>query len=133
MLKYLLDTNICIYAIKRKPVQVRRALNAHRGQIAISAITLMELFYDAEKSSSPRGNLEVIEGFAARVTVLAYDSAAASCTAQLRAEQAAAGTQIGAYDQMIAGHARSQGLTVVTNNLSEYARVPGLVLEDWSS
>jgi tRNA(fMet)-specific endonuclease VapC len=133
MLKYLLDTNICIYAIKRKPVQVRRALNAHRGQVAISAVTLMELFYGAEKSSSPRGNLEVIESFAARLTVLAYDNAAASCTAQLRAEQAAAGTQIGAYDQMIAGHARSQGLTVVTNNLREYARVPGLVLEDWSS
>lgn len=133
MLRYLLDTNICIYAIKRKPVAVRRALNVHRGQVAISTITLMELLYGAEKSSSPRRNFEVIEGFAARLSVLPYDVPASSCTAQVRAEQASTGTQIGAYDQMIAGHARSRGLTLVTNNLREYARVSGLILEDWSS
>ncbi|MBF8224007.1 type II toxin-antitoxin system tRNA(fMet)-specific endonuclease VapC [Halomonas sp. 328] len=131
MLKYLLDTNICIYTIKNKPPAVREAFHRHHGQLAISTITLMELIYGAEKSSAPERNLAVVEGFAARLEVLNYDADAAAHSGQVRAELARAGTPIGPYDQMIAGHARSLGLIVVTNNLKEFERVPGLRIEDW--
>lgn len=131
MLKYMLDTNICIYTIKSKPQQVRDAFNRHHGQLAISTVTLMELVYCAEKSAAPARNLAVVEGFAARLEVLDYDQSGAAHTAQLRAELAKAGTPIGPYDQMIAGHARALGLVLVTNNLREFQRVPGLRVEDW--
>ncbi|MFV3404512.1 MULTISPECIES: type II toxin-antitoxin system tRNA(fMet)-specific endonuclease VapC [Pseudomonas] len=133
MLRYMLDTNICIFTIKNKPQQVRDAFNRHHGQLAISTITLMELVYGAEKSAAPERNLAVIEGFAARLEVLDYDQTGAAHTAQLRAELAKAGTPIGPYDQMIAGHARARGLVLVTNNLREFQRVPGLRVEDWLS
>jgi tRNA(fMet)-specific endonuclease VapC len=133
MLKYLLDTNICIYTIKNKPAEVRDAFNRHYGQLCISAVTLMELIYGAEKSAFPERNLAVVEGFAARLDVLAYDTQAAAHSGQLRAELARAGCVIGPYDQMIAGHARSQGLILVTNNLGEFERVPGLRLENWAA
>jgi len=91
----------------------------------------MELIYGAEKSALPEKNLAVVEGFTARLDVLDYDALAAEHTGQLRAELAKAGTPIGPYDQMIAGHARSRGLIVVTNNVREFQRVPGLRIEDW--
>ena len=131
MLKYMLDTNICIFTIKNKPHEVREAFNRYQGQLCISAITLMELIYGAEKSAAPEKNLAVVESFAARLDVLNYDQEAAAHSGQLRAELAKNGKPIGPYDQMIAGHARSQGLIVVTNNLREFERVPGLRFEDW--
>jgi len=131
MLKYMLDTNICIFTIKNKPEQVRQTFNRHQGQLCISSITLMELIYGAEKSAVPEKNLTIVEGFTARLEVLDYDPLAASHTGQLRAELAKAGTPIGPYDQMIAGHARSQGFILVTNNIREFERVPGLRIEDW--
>jgi len=133
MLKYMLDTNICIFTIKNKPQQVRDALNRHHGQLCISSVSLMELIYGAEKSVNPERNLVVVEGFAARLEVLSYDELAASHTGQLRAELAQNGTPIGPYDQMIAGHARSRGLITVTNNRREFDRVPGLRVEDWTA
>ncbi|WP_152221355.1 tRNA(fMet)-specific endonuclease VapC [Pseudomonas sp. SCB32] len=133
MLKYLLDTNICIFTIKNKPQAVRDAFNRHHGQLCISSVTLMELIYGAEKSAAPERNLAVVEGFAARLDVLPYDASAAAHTGQLRTELARAGTPIGPYDQMIAGHARSLGLILVSNDLREFERVPGLRLEDWAS
>ncbi len=131
MLKFMLDTNICIFTIKNRPEAVRMAFMAHHGQLCISTVTLMELVYGAEKSSSPQRNLAVVEGFAARLEVLNYDQDAAIHTGQLRAELALLGKPIGPYDQMIAGHARSQGLILVTNNTREFERVPGLRIEDW--
>ena len=131
MLKFMLDTNICIFTIKNRPEHVREAFNAHHGQLCISTVTLMELVFGAEKSSNPQRNLAVVEGFAARLDVLKYDWEAAANTGQLRAELAKLGTPIGPYDQMIAGHARSQGLILVTNNTREFERVPGLRIEDW--
>lgn len=131
MLKFMLDTNICIYTIKRKPAEVREAFNLHQTQLGISTVTLMELIYGAEKSAYPQKNLRVVEGFAGRLEVLDYDQAAAAHSGQLRAELAKAGKTIGAYDQMIAGHARSRGLILVSNNLAEFERVPGLRLENW--
>lgn len=133
MLKFMLDTNICIFTIKNRPQSVREAFTRHHGQMCISTITLMELIYGAEKSSDPGRNLLSIEGFAARLEVLNYDKEAAAHTGQLRAELARIGKPIGPYDQMIAGHARSQGLILVTNNRREFDRVPGLRIEDWVS
>lgn len=132
MLKYMLDTNICIYTIKNKPPTVRALFNRSEGQLCISTVTLMELIYGAEKSAAPERNLTVIEGFAARLDVLPYDHSAASHSGQLRAELAVAGNPIGPYDQMIAGHARSVGLILVTNNRREFDRVAGLRMEDWT-
>jgi tRNA(fMet)-specific endonuclease VapC len=131
MLKYMLDTNIVIYTMKNRPQTVREAFQRHYGQMCISSVTYMELVYGAERSSNPERNLNEIEGFAARLEVLPYDNGAAVHTGQVRAELAARGTPIGPYDQMIAGHARSMGLVVVTNNSKEFSRVDGLRLENW--
>lgn len=131
MLKYMLDTNICIYTIKNKPEAVREAFNQHHGRMCISSVTLMELIYGAEKSANPEKNLRVVEGFAARLEMISYGSDAASHTGQIRAELAKQGTPVGPYDSMIAAHARSLGLILVTNNSREFIRISGLRLEDW--
>lgn len=133
MLKYMLDTNICIFTVKNRPDHLREVFNRHHGQMCISAVSLMELIYGAEKSASPERNLAVVEGFAARLDVLPYDEIAAGHTGQLQAELAKSGTPIGPYDQMIAGHARSRGLIIVTNNRREFDRFPGLRVEDWAT
>ncbi|MDM4771580.1 tRNA(fMet)-specific endonuclease VapC [Solimonas sp. SE-A11] len=131
MLRYMLDTNLCIATIREKPVAVRAAFNLHHSQMCISSVTVMELLYGVELSAQSQRNLAQVEGFIARLDVLDYDPAAAAHTAQIRAELKKAGTQIGPYDQMIAGHARSRGLVVVTNNTKEFQRVAGLRFEDW--
>jgi tRNA(fMet)-specific endonuclease VapC len=131
MLKYMLDTNMCIFTIKNKPQAVRISFNLHQGQMAISSVTLMELVCGAEKSARPEENLNVVEGFAARMDILPFDRDAAIHTGQLRAELAKMGSPVGPYDGLIAGHARSRGLIVVTNNRKEFSRVPGLRSEDW--
>jgi tRNA(fMet)-specific endonuclease VapC len=133
MYKYMLDTNICIYTIKNRPDDVRAAFVRHQDQLCISTVTAMELIYGAEKSAAPEKNLAVIEGFFARLAVKDYDLHAAAHTGQMRAELQKLGTPIGPYDQMIAGHARSLGLIVVTNNEREFARVDGLRTENWAS
>jgi tRNA(fMet)-specific endonuclease VapC len=131
MLRYMLDTNLCIATIRDKPGVVRAAFNRHHRQMCISSVTVMELLYGVELSAQQQRNLSDVEGFIARLEVLDYDTVAAAHTAQIRAELRKAGTQIGPYDQMIAGHARSRGLVVVTNNMKEFQRVAGLRVEDW--
>ena len=130
MYKYMLDTNICIYTSKNQPPEVREAFIRHQDQLCVSTVTAMELIFGAEKSGSPEKNLAVIEAFLARLAVLDYDLHAAEHTGQLRAELQKRGKPIGPYDQMIAGHARSLGLIVVTNNESEFDRVSGLRVEN---
>lgn len=132
MLRYLLDTNICIFTIKNRPAVVRERFKRFADQLCISTVTWMELVYGAERSAHPEHNLRIAESLAARLSVLDYDAEAASHTGQIRAQLASEGTPIGPYDQMISGHARSRGLVVVTNNTREFDRVPGLQLEDWS-
>lgn len=131
MLKYMLDTNMMIYTIKNRPEKVREAFTLHEGQTCISSVTLGELIYGAEKSSQVERNLSVIEGLAARLDVMPFDEKAAAHFGQLRAELAKAGKSIGPYDLMIAGHARALGLVLITNNLKEFERVPGLRLDNW--
>lgn len=120
-----------VYTIKNRPQQVRELFNRHSGHLCISAVTLGELIYGAEKSSQPERNLNDIEGLTARLDVLPFAETAASHFGQIRAELAKIGQPIGSYDLMIAGHARSLGLILVTNNLREFQRVPGLRLENW--
>ena len=131
MLRYLLDTNLCIRVIRDRPVGLRPRFNLDASSLCISDVILYELLYGAEKSARSAENRQAVERFADRVTVLPYDSAAAAHTANIRANLERLGLVIGAYDLMIAGHARSQGLVVVTGNLREFVRVEGLRCEDW--
>ncbi|MFV1977608.1 MAG: tRNA(fMet)-specific endonuclease VapC [Candidatus Scalindua sp.] len=131
MLKYMLDTNIVIYTIKNRPSEVREAFKRHEGQMCISSVTLGELIYGAEKSSMPEKNIKVIEGMIARLDVLSFNHQDSTHFGQLRAELEAIGKPIGPYDCMIAGHARSEGLILVTNNTKEFSRVPGLRVDNW--
>ena len=131
MLAYMLDTNICIYVMKTYPPAVREKFNALAEQLCISSITLGELHYGAEKSARRAANLTAIEHFAARLEVLWFGEKAAAHYGQLRAELERAGTPCGPHDMQIGGHARSEGLTVITNNLREFIRMPGLRSENW--
>ena len=129
MIKYMIDTDMSIYTIKRKPHEVRRMFNINAGLMAISTITLGELLFGAENSRNRVKNLSLVNGFANRLEILDYDQAAAAQFGQLRCELK--GNEIGAYDTMIAAHARSRGLVLVTNNLKEFERVDGLRIESW--
>jgi tRNA(fMet)-specific endonuclease VapC len=131
MLKYLLDTNIVIYVIKRKPQEVLKVFNKNANRMAISAITLAELICGAEKSKQVEENLNVIEDFISHLEVLTYDITATQHYGQIKAFLERAGKPIGVNDIHIAAHARSHGLTLVTNNMSEFKRVPNLALENW--
>jgi len=132
MLKYLLDTNIVIYTLKNRPPQVRDRFTANDGHMAISSVTLGELIFGAERSSQALADLRVIESLLAKIEVLPFEKPAAYHFGQIRAELMSAGRPIGPYDMMIAGHARSSGLILVTNNLREFERVPGIRLENWA-
>ncbi|NOX08765.1 MAG: tRNA(fMet)-specific endonuclease VapC [Gammaproteobacteria bacterium] len=132
MLKYMLDTNIVIYTIKNRPEQVRDAFKQHENQMCISAVTRGELIFGAERSSQTERNLADIEGLIARLEVVPFEEHASEHFGQLRAELYRTGQPIGPYDMMIAGHARAMGLILVTNNMKEFERVPGLRLENWA-
>jgi len=131
MLKYLLDTNIAIYVIKRRPVEVLGVFNQNAGRMALSAITLSELYHGAEKSAKVAQNLAVVEEFASLLQVLPYTAKASLHYGAIRTALEKAGRPIGVNDLHIAAHARSEGLTLVTNNVGEFERVPGLLLENW--
>lgn len=131
MLRYLLDTNIVIYVINQRPPEARVLFNRHAGRMAISAVTLAELLHGAEKSSRPDVNLTVVEDFCSRLEVLAYGAKAAAHYGAIRAALERAGQPIGVNDLHIAAHTRSEGLTLVTNNLREFERVPALQVENW--
>ena len=131
MLKYLLDTNIAIHVIKRRPIEVLGVFNENAGRMAISAVTLSELFHGAEKSAKVARNLAVVEDFASLLEVLPYTAKASQHYGAIRSALEGVGRPIGVNDLHIAAHARSEGLTLVTNNLGEFERVPGLLTENW--
>lgn len=128
MLRYLLDTNIVIYVLKRRPVEVLATFNANANRMAISSITLAELLHGAARVSE---NLSAIEDFCSRLEVLPYGAKAAQHYGAIRAALEKLGKPIGVNDLHIAGHARSEGLVLVTNNMSEFVRVPALEVENW--
>jgi tRNA(fMet)-specific endonuclease VapC len=131
MLRYLLDTNIVIYVLKRRPIELLSLFNENASRMAISAITLSELFHGAEKSTRVSDNLVAIEDFCSRLEVLPYGAKAAQHYGAIRAGLEKTGQPIGVNDLHIAAHARSEGLVVVTNNVGEFARVPALQVENW--
>jgi tRNA(fMet)-specific endonuclease VapC len=131
MLEYMLDTNICIYVMKNYPPALLDRFNAAAEQLCISSITLGKLHYGAEKSDRRSHNRLAIEHFTARLEVLPFSTKAAAHHGQIRAELERRGRTAGAYDMLIGGHARSEGLVVVTNNMREFARMPGLRVENW--
>jgi len=133
MLRYLLDTNIVIYILKRRPIEVLSTFNANASRMAISSITLAELLHGAEKSSRVSDNLSAIEDFCSRLDVLPYGAKAAQHYGAIRAALEKLGQSIGVNDLHIAGHARSEGLVLVTNNVSEFTRVTALEVENWVS
>ena len=131
MLKYLLDTNLCIRVLRDRPQCLRERFNAEASSLSVSSIVLYELLYGAAKSARPVENRQQVEAFAARLEVLDFDADAAAHAGEIRAELEREGKPIGSYDVLIAGHARSRGLIVVTGNLAEFGRVDGLRCEDW--
>jgi tRNA(fMet)-specific endonuclease VapC len=131
MLKYLLDTNIVIYVLKRRPIEVLKIFNINASRMAVSSITLSELIYGAEKSANIDRNLEAIEEFISHLEVLPYDAKASQHYGQIKASLEKRGEIIGENDIHIAAHAISQGLILVTNNLHEFKRVANLALENW--
>ena len=131
MIKYLLDTNIVIYVLKRRPIEALEAFNKNANRIAISSITLSELIYGAEKSANVDKNLEAVEDFVSHLDVFSYDAKASQQYGQIKSGLEKRGELIGENDIHIAAHAISQGLILVSNNLREFKRVPNLALENW--
>jgi tRNA(fMet)-specific endonuclease VapC len=127
----MLDTNLCIRVLRDRPQAIRKRFNDCQDSLCISTIVLTELMHGAAKSNRPEHNRTEVEKFAGRLVVLNFDEAAADHAADIRAILERKGATIGGYDTLIAGHARSQGLTVITGNLGEFSRVDGLRCEDW--
>lgn len=131
MLRYMLDTNVCIRVLRDRPPSARARFNAEAGGLCISAVTLAELLHGAAKSDRLAEKRHEVERLTARLEVLPFDDEAAGHFGDIRAGLERQGRVIGPYDLMIAAHARSRGLAVVTGNLGEFSRVPGLRCEDW--
>ncbi len=131
MLRYLLDTNIVIYVMKHRPVEVLDVFNKQANRMAISTITLAELMHGSEKSSRPAENLAAVEDFCSRLEVLPYTAKAAQHYGSIRTSLEKIGQPIGINDLHIAAHARSEGLILVSNNMKEFVKVPALQLENW--
>ena len=132
-MKYMLDTNICIYAIKHKPEQVFLKLQEHDpSEVCISSVTYAELVHGVEKSQSIEKNRVALALLLANIEIMDFDSSAAESYGKIRADLEKEGKPIGPLDMMIAGHAKSLEYTVVTNNTKEFRRVNGLRLENWA-
>ena len=131
-MRYMLDTNICIYLIKHDPAQVKSRYEAHPIQnLCVSAVTVAEMEYGVAKSAQPGRNGVALQAFLAPLTVFPFDAQAAKMYGGVRAALERTGKLIGPLDLMIAAHALSLGAAVVTNNVREFARVPGLAVENW--
>ena len=131
-MNFMLDTNICIYIIKQKPLNVlERFKQTEISQIGISAITLSELSYGVSKSSKPAQNQIALAQFIAPLEILPYDDNAAQYCGNLRTHLEKQGTPIGSLDMLIAAHALSIACTLVTNNTKEFSRIPNLKIENW--
>lgn len=128
---YLLDTNVLIALLRDRGDAARPRLREAEGRIAVSSISEMELEYGIERSREPARNRQAVDGVLSLVEVIPFDTPAAMHAGRIRAVLAARGVPIGPYDALLAGHARSLGMVVVTNNVRELSRVPGLEVEDW--
>jgi tRNA(fMet)-specific endonuclease VapC len=131
MLRYMLDTNVCIHVMRQRSVTLLGRFVRSAGQLCISSISLAELHYGAEKSGRREQAMQAVNEFVAQLEVLPFLAQAAVHHGQIRAELERLGQPSGPYDMLIGAHARSEGLTVVTNNLREFARMPGVLVEAW--
>lgn len=131
-MKYMLDTNICIYLIKQQPREViEKFQGIALGEIAISTVTVAEMMYGVRKSQYKEKNKAALQAFLAPLEMVAFDFAAAQQYGVVRAYLEKIGKPIGAYDLMIAAHALSLGVVLVTNNEQEFQRIPDLIVENW--
>lgn len=131
-MKYLLDTNICIYLIKEKPPQVLQRFRTYSvDDIGISAITVAEMSFGVQKSQRPEQNRRALEQFLIPLTILDFDYQAAMVYGGIRTALESRGTPIGALDLLIAAQAISQAITLITNNTAEFERIPALYVENW--
>ena len=134
MIRYMLDTNMIAYAKNRRPLRVLDQLLRHEpSEIAISSITMAELEYGIQNSSRPEQNRIALMMFLAGISILPFDAGAALEYGDIRCKLKTQGIIIGGNDMLIAAHARSQGLTLVTHNTREFSRVDDLQIEDWAS
>lgn len=132
-MKYMLDTNICIYTIKHKPPEVIKNFLRHNpDEMCISSITYAELIHGVEKSQAVERNRMAITLFLSAITILPFNQYATEEYGKVRAELERKGTPIGPMDMLIAGHARAEELVLVTNNTREFFRVENLEVEDWT-
>jgi len=130
---YMLDTNICIYAMKKRPEKVLQRLKEELNSgICISSITLAELEYGMKHSSDPVRNEQALLRFLAPLSILPFGAAAASEYGAVRAYLQSQGTPIGPLDMLIAAHAKAENMVLVTNNVREFERVPDLEIENWA-
>ena len=130
--KYMLDTNICIYIIKNKPLSVKEKLSLISPEdICLSSITVSELFYGVEKSQYPQKNRKALENFLINFNIMDYGYEASEAYGKIRAYLEKTGNIIGAMDLMIAAHALSLKTILVTNNIKEFRKVEGLKIENW--
>ena len=133
-MKYMLDTNICIYIIKGKPKKViDKFCTLNIGDVCISSITLAELEYGVEKSDYKERNKLALTGFLSSIEILPFSDQAAAEYGKIRANLERQGNIIGAYDLMIGAHALSENITLVTNDTKEFNRIENLSLENWAS
>jgi tRNA(fMet)-specific endonuclease VapC len=131
-MKYLLDTNICIALIRQKPQSIlQRLISQEPGDVGISSITLAELFHGVEKSAQPEQNMSALEQFLLPLVLSDFDQNATLAYGRIRADLERNGKLIGSMDMLIAAHALSLDAVIVTNNMQEFQRVKGLVVEDW--
>lgn len=131
-MKYMLDTNICIYLIKEQPLRVMDTFRSHAiGDIGVSSITVSELWYGVAKSTHREANEQALEQFLLPLIVSPFDDRAGEAYGEIRAALEKQGQPIGAMDLLIAAHAVSLGVCLVTNNEREFARVPDLIIENW--
>jgi tRNA(fMet)-specific endonuclease VapC len=129
----LLDTNICIYLIKQRPPSVLKRFDTYAaGTIGISSITVAELEFGVQKSQYPSQNQQALDQFLLPLVILDFDHEAARAYGKLRAGLETRGRVIGALDMLIAAHALSKGLSLATNNVREFSRVPGLKVLNWA-
>lgn len=133
-MKYMLDTNICIFIIKHKPESViRKFMELEPGDICVSSITYAELSHGVEKSQAKEKNRIALMAFLSEIVIVPFDEMAAQAYGEVKADLQRKGTPIGPLDTLIAAHAKALGMILVTNNTGEFARVEGLNLEDWAS
>ena len=132
-MRYMLDTDICIYTINDRPSAVLHAFRRHQeAGLGVSSVTAAELFYGVARTGSQR-NLDALRRFLSTIEIAPFDAHAAELSGSLRAWLSSQGTPIGPYDTLIAAHAHALGATLVSNNVREFERVPGLKVENWAA